>query len=83
MADETVKVTETTKEYELQKADLVPSAGEDEPTWANKIAGQLDRFRVIPRLIMLAYIYAFIHQQHGSWHYLIPQMHRQHLYPLL
>ena len=40
MADETVKVTETTKEYELQKADLVPSAGEDEPTWANKIAGQ-------------------------------------------
>ena len=59
MADETVKVTETTKEYELQKADLVPSAGEDEPTWANKIAGQLDRFRVIPRLIMLAYIYAF------------------------
>ena len=49
MADETVKVTETTKEYELQKADLVPSAGEDEPSWANKI----------PRLIMLAYIYAF------------------------
>ena len=59
MADETVKVTETTKEYELQKADLVPSAGEDEPTWANKIAGHLDRFRVIPRMIMLAYIYAF------------------------
>tara|TARA_Y100000310_G_scaffold9306_1_gene9719 strand:- start:2247 stop:2660 length:414 start_codon:yes stop_codon:yes gene_type:complete len=59
MSDETVKVTETTKEYELQKADLVPSAGEDEPTWANKIAGHLDRFRVIPRLIMLAYIYAF------------------------
>ena len=59
MADETVKVIETTKEYELQKADLVPSAGEDEPTWANKIAGQLDRFRVIPRMIMLAYIYAF------------------------
>ena len=59
MADETVKITETTKEYELQKADLVPSAGEDEPTWANKIAGHLDRFRVIPRMIMLAYIYAF------------------------
>ena len=36
MADETVKVTETTKEYELLKTDLVPSAGEDEPTWANK-----------------------------------------------
>ena len=59
IADETVKITETTKEYELQKTDLVPSAGEDEPTWANKIAGQLDRFRVIPRMIMLAYIYAF------------------------
>ncbi len=59
MSDETVKVIETTKEYELQKADLVPSAGEDEPTWANKIAGHLDRFRVIPRMIMLAYIYAF------------------------
>ena len=59
MADETVKVTETTKEYELLKSDLVPSAGEDEPTWANKIAGHLDRFRVIPRLIMIAYIYAF------------------------
>ena len=59
MSDETVKVIETTKEYELLVSDLVPSAGEDEPTWANKIAGQLDRFRVIPRLIMVAYIYAF------------------------
>ena len=59
MADETVKVTETTEEYELLKSDLVPSLGEDEPTWANKIAGHLDRFRVIPRLIMIAYIYAF------------------------
>ena len=59
MAEDTVKVTETTKEYELLKTDLVPSAGEDEPTWANKIAGHLDRFRVIPRMIMLAYIYAF------------------------
>ena len=58
MAEDTVKVTETTKEYELLKTDLVPSAGEDEPTWANKIAGHLDRFRVIPRMIMLAYIYA-------------------------
>jgi hypothetical protein len=59
MADDKVKVTETTKEYELLVSDLVPSAGEDEPTWANKIAGHLDRFRVIPRLIMIAYIYAF------------------------
>ena len=59
MAEDTVKVIETTKEYELLKTDLVPSAGEDEPTWANKIAGHLDRFRIIPRMIMLAYIYAF------------------------
>ena len=59
MADDKVKVTETTKEYELLKTDLVPSTGEDEPTWSNKIAGQLDKFRVIPRMIMLAYIYAF------------------------
>ena len=59
MSDDKVKVTETTKEYELLVSDLVPSVGENEPTWANKIAGQLDRFRVIPRLIMVAYIYAF------------------------
>ena len=59
MADETVKVVETTKEYELLVSDLVPSAGDDVPTWSNKIAGQLDKFRVIPRLIMIAYIYAF------------------------
>ena len=59
MADETVKVTETTKDYEHLKTDLVPSSGEDEPTWTNKIAGTLDKFRVIPRLIMIAYIYAF------------------------
>ena len=59
MADDKVKVTETTKEYELLVSDLVPSAGDDEPTWSNKIAGQLDKFRVIPRLIMIAYIYAF------------------------
>jgi hypothetical protein len=59
MADDKVKVTETTKEYELLVSDLVPSSGEDEPTWPNKIAGHLDRFRIIPRLIMIAYIYAF------------------------
>ena len=59
MSDETVKVIETTKEYELLVSDYAPSAGEDEPTSANKIAGQLDKFRVIPRLIMVAYIYAF------------------------
>ena len=59
MTEDTVKITETTKEYELLKVDLVPSAGDDEPTWYNKTAGVMDKFRLIPRLIMLAYIYAF------------------------
>ena len=59
MADERVKVTETTKEYELSAENLRPAAADDEPTWYNKTAGLLDRFRVIPRLIMIAYIYAF------------------------
>ena len=54
MADETVKIVETTKEYELQKSDVVPASGDDEPSVANKIAGTLDKFRVIPRLLMLA-----------------------------
>ena len=56
---ETVKVVETTKEYELQKEDLVPRQGQDEPTWYNKTSGIMDKFRLIPRLIMIAYIYAF------------------------
>ena len=59
MAEEKVKVTETTKEYELLAKDLVPATAEDEPTWYNRLSGILDKFRVIPRLIMLAYIYAF------------------------
>ena len=60
MADEDkVKVTETSKEYELLVSDLVPSVGDDESTWYNKTAGLLDKFRVIPRLVMLAYIFAF------------------------
>ena len=57
--DDKVKVVETSKEYELLVSDLVPSSGEDEATWYNKTAGLLDKFRVIPRLIMLSYIYAF------------------------
>ena len=57
--DDKVKVVETSKEYELLVSDLVPSSGDDETTWYNKTAGMLDKFRVIPRLIMLAYIYAF------------------------
>ena len=54
-----VKIVETTKEYELAVDDIVPATGQDEPTWYNKTSGVLDQFRVIPRLIMLAYIYAF------------------------
>ena len=57
--DDKVKVVETSKEYELLVSDLVPSSGDDETTWYNKTAGLLDKFRVIPRLIMVAYIYAF------------------------
>ena len=56
---ETVKITETTKEYELLKADLVPDRGDEAPTRANIIAGMLDKFRVIPRLLMLSYCWAF------------------------
>ncbi len=59
MAEDTVKIVETTKEYELQKSDVVPASGDDEPTLSNKIAGTLDKFRVIPRLVMLAYCWAF------------------------
>ena len=54
-----VKIVETTKEYELAVDDIVPATGQDEPTWYNKTSGIMDQFRVIPRLIMLAYIYAF------------------------
>ena len=59
MADDLVKVKKTTEEYELKKSDLVPETGDDAPTISNKIAGLLDKFRVIPRLVMLAYIFAF------------------------
>ena len=70
MSDETIKVIETTKEYELLVSDLVPSVGEDKPTWYNKTAGLLDKFRVIPRLIMLAYIYAFYSST--TWYMALP-----------
>jgi hypothetical protein len=63
--DEKVKVTETSREYELLVSDLVPSAGDEEQTQLNQVAGLLDKFRVIPRLIMLAYIYAFY--QSTTW----------------
>ena len=70
MADDKIKVTETTKEYELLVSDLVPNIGEDKPTWYNKTAGLLDKFRVIPRLIMLAYIYAFYSST--TWYMALP-----------
>ena len=54
-----VKETSTAKEYELDKADLVPASGDEAETWYNKTAGIMDKFRLIPRLIMMAYIYAF------------------------
>jgi hypothetical protein len=59
MAKEKVKVTETERKYELAVSDLVPDTGDEEQTWYNQVAGLLDKFRVIPRLIMMAYIYAF------------------------
>ena len=59
MVDDTVKITETTKEYELLKTDLIPEHGDEKQTWYNQTAGLLDKFRVIPRLVMLAYCWAF------------------------
>ena len=59
MADDLIKVKKTTEEYEVQKSDLIPDSGEEAPTLYNKTAGMMDKFRVIPRLVMLAYIYAF------------------------
>ena len=59
MPDEKVKVKKVTEEYELKKSDLLPDQGDEAPTWYNKLAGLLDKFRVIPRLVMLAYIFAF------------------------
>ena len=59
MADNKVRVVETSREYELLASDLVPETGDEEKTWYNQTAGLRDKFRVIRRLIMLAYIYAF------------------------
>jgi|TARA_Y100000034_G_C6714783_1_gene315917 hypothetical protein len=71
MAEDKIKVTKTTEEYELEKKDLVPDTGDDAPTWYNKTAGIIDRFRFIPRLIMLAYIYAFY--KSITWFMTIPE----------
>jgi len=59
VTNDTVKVVETSREYEIAVSDLVPDSGEDAQVWYNQTAGLLDKFRVVPRLIMLAYIYAF------------------------
>ena len=53
---DTIKVKETSKEYELKKEDLVPMAGEEEKTWYNTTAGLLDKFRLIPRFIKSIYV---------------------------
>ncbi len=65
-----IQVKETSREYELDKADLVPASGDEDGTWYNQTAGVLDKFRVIPRLIMLAYIMAFY--QSVTWFMALP-----------
>ena len=45
MTDDTVKVSETSREYELRVSDLVPDTGDDAQTWCNLAAGLLDKFR--------------------------------------
>ena len=70
MADDLIKVKKTTEEYEVQKSDLIPDSGDDAPTVTNKIAGLLDKFRVIPRLVMLAYIFAFY--KSVTWFMILP-----------
>ena len=59
--DDLIIVKKTTDEYEVAKSDLIPEEGDDAPTITNNIAGLLDKFRVIPRLVMLAYILSLIH----------------------
>ena len=71
MAKDKVKIVETTKEYELLVTDLVPDMDEEDPTWYNKVATVLDRFRTVPRLIMLAYIYTFY--QSTMWFMALPE----------
>jgi len=65
MAKDKVKVVETTKEYELAVSDLVPDTEDEVSTWYGKVAMVMDSFRTVPRLIMLAYIYAFY--QSTTW----------------
>ena len=46
--EDKIKVKEIT--YELNKSDLVPDSGQDAPTWYNKTAGLLDKFRFIENI---------------------------------
>ena len=70
-AKDTVKVVETSREYELPASDMVSDVGDDSTqAWLNQIAGLIDRFRLIPRAIMLAYIYAFY--QSTTWFMALP-----------
>ena len=81
MAEDLIKVKKTTEEYELKKSDLVPETGDDAPTITNKIAGLLDKFRVIPRMVMLAYIFAFYKSVTWFMQFcLILQIHKRCIY---
>ena len=60
MADKDTQVLVTEKTYEVDKSDFLVIQGFDQSkTWYNKTSGIMDTFRLIPRLIMVAYIYAF------------------------
>ena len=69
---EKVKVKETAREYEVDISDLMPASLAEEKTWYNQTAGIMDKFRLIPRLIMLAYIYAFY--QSVTWFMALPEL---------
>ena len=42
-----IQVKETSKEYELDKEDLVPASGGEEQTWYNQTAGIMDKLSLI------------------------------------
>jgi len=60
MADNDVQVLVTEKTYEVNRSDFINIQGWDQDkTWYNTVAIFLDTLRVIPRFLMLGYIYAF------------------------
>ena len=60
MADDDVQVLVTEKSYEVNRSDFLNIQGWDQDkTWFNKAAGFMDTLRLIPRLLMMGYIYAF------------------------